>query len=279
VSEDIADPPSGLSSGLGAPVSVGEVICQLRSGLGWSQGRLAEELGKVSGHPVTREYVSRWEHGRKTPGPFWIGHLAAVLQVPRWALEGHVKRRDMLRLTGAAAAAAMGGGTFPPPDSEDLFSSIAAGDPGPLTQIQTSHATDLALSRMAVADRPVMWRLARWADDGDSDILRVNAAGVLAKTGAMDFTGMPAAVMLRDRDVRARYLRALMARVSRDTGKLAAEALNPRDSGARWCAGWLLARDGGPASRRALAAALRHEPVTENIRTFGLLLNGENPCS
>jgi len=79
--------------------------------------------------------------------------------------------------------------------------------------------------------------------------------------------------------LKPRYLRAMVARVGRDTDGLAAEALNPRDSGARWCAGWLLAREGNPASRKALAAALRNEPVAENIRSFGLLLNGENPCS
>jgi transcriptional regulator with XRE-family HTH domain len=278
--EDDAGHAGGLSSGPGAFVSAGEVICELRSGLGWSQGRLAEELGRVSGHPITREYVSRWEHGRKTPGPFWIGHLAAVLQVPRWALEGHVKRREMLRLTGAAAAAAfMGSGKLLPPDSEDLFSSVAAGDAGPLAQIQTSYSTDLAIGGLAAADRPVLWRLAQWAEDGGSDVLRVNAAGVLAKSGVPDFAGLPAAVMVRDREVRARYLRAVAARVGNDPGRLAAEALNPADSGARWCAGWMLARDGSAGSRRALTAALRNEPVTENVRTFGLLLNGENPCS
>jgi transcriptional regulator with XRE-family HTH domain len=280
VSEDVADSPSGLSSGLEALVSIGEIISELRSGLGWSQGRLAEELGQVSGHPsVTREYVSKWEHGRKVPGPFWIGHLAAVFQVPRWVLEGYVKRRELLWLTGAAAVGAAIGFGGASPDGEELFASIAAGDAGPLAQIQTSHATDLALGRMAAADRPVLWRLSRWADDGGSDVLRVNAAGVLAKTAAQDFTGIPATVMVRDRDVRARYLSALIARVGRDTGELASEALNPRDSGARWCAGWLLARDGSPAARRALAAALRSDPVTENVRTFGLLLNRENPCS
>src|SRR6202035_2559118 len=58
-------------------------------------------------------------------------HLATVFQVPRWTLEGCVKRRDMLRLTGAAAAiAAVGSGRVLPPDTEDMFSSIAAGDPG-----------------------------------------------------------------------------------------------------------------------------------------------------
>jgi transcriptional regulator with XRE-family HTH domain len=278
--EDIATAPGGLCSGPDAPVSVGEVISELRSGLGWSQGRLAGELGRVSGHPsVTREYVSRWEHGRKIPGPFWIGHLAAVLQVPRWALEDCVRRRDMIRLTGVAAIAAAAGIGTASPDGEELFASIAAGDSGPLAQIQTSHATDLALGRMAAADKPVLWRLARWADDGDSDVLRVNAAGVLAKAGQLEFAGLPAAVMTRDRDVRAPYLRAMVARVGRDTDELAAEALNPRDSGARWCAGWLLAQDGSHEAKLALTRALRSEPVLDNVRTFGLLLNGENPCS
>ena len=191
-----------------------------------------------------------------------------------------MRRRDMLRLTGAAAAiAAVGSGKVLPPDTGDMFSSIAAGDPGPLTQIQTSYATDMALGRMAAADRPVMWRLARWADDGDSDILRVNAAGILGKAASADFSGMPAAVMLRDRDVRGRWLRALVGRVGTDTGRLSTEVLNPADSGARWCAGWLLAQDGSAAARQALAQALRTDSVTENVRSFGQLLIGENPCS
>jgi hypothetical protein len=166
-----------------------------------------------------------------------------------------------------------------PADYEKHARSIAAGDQQPLAQLQTSHATDLALGRLAAADRPVLWRLARWADDGDSDILRVNAAGVLAKTGHLEFAGFPAEVLGRDRDVRTRYLRAMVARVGRDTGQLCAEVQNPADSGARWCAAWLLARDGSAASKLALARALRTEPVTENVRTIGLLLTGENPCS
>jgi len=94
-----------------------------------------------------------------------------------------VRRRDMLRLTGVATVGAMVGMSAASPDSRELFASIAAGDQQPLAQLQTTHATDLALGRLAAADRPALWRLARWADDGDSDILRVNATDVLAKTG------------------------------------------------------------------------------------------------
>jgi hypothetical protein len=120
-----------------------------------------------------------------------------------------------------------------------------------------------------------MWRLARWAEDGDSDILRVNAAGVLAKTNDLEFAGLPAEILDRDVDVRTRYLRALVARIGHDKRLLSAEVLNPADSGARWCAGWLLARDGSAESKQALARALRSEPVIENVRALGLMLNGE----
>lgn len=274
--DGFADQLSGLSSGPEALTTVGDVICALRSKLGWSQGRLADELGRASGHPsITREYVSRWEHGRKIPGPYWIGHLAAVLQVPRWVLEDHVRRRDMLKLTGVAALGAVAGISEDSTDSQELFASIAAGDAQPLARIQTSHATDLSLGNLVTAERPVMWRLARWADDGDSDILRVNAAGVLAKTSDLEFAGIPAKLLAHDRDVRTRYLRALVARTGRDRTQLIAEVRNPADSGARWCAGWLLARDGSAESRHALTQALRSDPVIENVRAFGLMLNGE----
>jgi hypothetical protein len=82
------------------------------------------------------------------------------------------------------------------------------------------------LGRLAAADRPVLWRLARWADDGDSDMVRVNAAGVLAKTGDLEFAGLSATVLGRDSEVKARYLRAMVARVGRDTGRLSIEVLN-----------------------------------------------------
>jgi PPOX class probable F420-dependent enzyme len=61
--------------------------------------------------------------------------------------------------------------------------------------------------------------------------------------------------------------------------QLCAEVQNPADSGARWCAAWLLAQESSAAARQALARALRAEPVTENVRTIGLLLTGENPSS
>jgi hypothetical protein len=184
----------------------------------------------------------------------------------------------MLKLAGAVAGAAVLG-TAAYATGDELYSSIAAGDDGPLTAVQTSHETDLVLAAFAGADRPVMLRLARWADDGGSSVLRVNAAGILAKTQSLDSAGLAAGALRRDRDMRIRYLRAVSARVGTGTRQLAAELINPADAGARWCSARLLGRDGSHAARLALARALRIEPVTENLRTIGMILNGDDPCT
>jgi transcriptional regulator with XRE-family HTH domain len=100
---------SGQSAG-DAPLAVGDLIRELRSAVGWSQSRLADELGRVSGHPtVTRECVSRWEHGRRAPGPFWLRHLATALQIPLTILEQaeRMERRVFLTDLGATALASL----------------------------------------------------------------------------------------------------------------------------------------------------------------------------
>ncbi|HEV2377492.1 MAG TPA: helix-turn-helix transcriptional regulator [Streptosporangiaceae bacterium] len=73
--------------------------------MGWSQSRLAARLCEVSGHPtVTGEDVSRWENGRRCPGPFWLRHLAAALQVPLTMLE-EAERMDRRTLPADAGTA------------------------------------------------------------------------------------------------------------------------------------------------------------------------------
>ncbi len=121
--------------------------------------------------------------------------------------------------------------------------------------------------------------LLRSMQDADSDVLRVNAAGVLAKIPDPDVAGRAIASLLHDGPARARYLSAVTERVGYRVPALAAELVNPRDAGARWCSAWLLSGNGSTGARNALARALRTEPVTENIRTIGLLLNGDDPCT
>jgi hypothetical protein len=223
---------------------------------------------------VTREDISRWENGRRQPRRFWLRHLACVLQVPLADLEREiVRRREMLKLAGALAA-----GVLAPHDratGADLYSSIAAGDAGPLAVVQTTHQTDLMLAGLAAQERVTMLRLAQWMNDGGSPVLRVNAAGILAKTRDLDFASTVAVQLRRDPGARELYLTAVQARAG---SRLAAELRNPRDGGARWCAAWLLGRDGGPQARQALVSALRAEPVLENVRTIGMILNGDILC-
>lgn len=90
-------------------VTVGAVIRDLRKSLGWSQSRLATALCTVADYEtVTRETVSRWETGKRTPGPWWLRHLATVLQVPIEILEQvDVDRRHFLTSVVGATIAPM----------------------------------------------------------------------------------------------------------------------------------------------------------------------------
>ncbi|WP_406237668.1 helix-turn-helix domain-containing protein [Nocardia sp. NBC_01009] len=84
----------------------GDLIRQLRSAKGWSQGRLADELCKASGANISREYISRrWESNATEPSSFWLRHLAAVLDCPLELLEANVNRREFLSHLAATSVA------------------------------------------------------------------------------------------------------------------------------------------------------------------------------
>jgi 3-keto-L-gulonate-6-phosphate decarboxylase/transcriptional regulator with XRE-family HTH domain len=75
----------GLESVVSAhEAPIGRLIERARVSTGRSQYALAERLRGASGNPsVTREYVARWENGRRIPTPYWRQFLSAVLDVPR----------------------------------------------------------------------------------------------------------------------------------------------------------------------------------------------------
>ena len=88
-------------------VVLGAAIRELRESLGWSQSRLATALCEVSHHAtVTRESISRWETGKRVPGPWWLRHLATVLQVPLEILEraGVDRRHFLTNIAGMSIA-------------------------------------------------------------------------------------------------------------------------------------------------------------------------------
>lgn len=84
-------------------MAIGALIKDLRKARSWSQGRLASAINDAFGTNLDREYVSRWERSKVTPGAYYLRCLSAVLDVPLAALEGEVKRRTFL--TDAAGAA------------------------------------------------------------------------------------------------------------------------------------------------------------------------------
>lgn len=244
-------------------MSVGALIYQRRAALGWTKEELALHLNSVLPEPtITQTEVARWENGKRVPSTEKsLSALSQVLGIPLKQLRAasrlsKVDRRNFLSL---AALTALHGGL-----AGELYASLASGDAGPLASVQTSHGVDLVLA--SLIEPPSRRRLTSWAQDGGDPVLRVNAAGVLAKLPAQDSSRVVAAVLNQDAEVRDRYLTAVIARVfkldwlaaqqlaadpstfrspNEAARILATEALNPRDAGARWCAASLL-RDLSP---------------------------------
>lgn len=145
------------------------------------------------------------------------------------------------------------------PLADDIYASIAASDGNPLADVQTTHATDLVIA--SLVEWPVVPKLRRWMTDGSSAVLRVNAAGILAKVQRLDVGRDVAATLAHDDEVRHLYSTAVLARVcglewqaaaasarnpleladpTTAARRLSLETLNSADAGARWCASHLL---------------------------------------
>lgn len=239
-------------------MTLGPLIRDLRQAKHWSQGQLAEKLCLQAGSKtMTRGVISRWERGKVIPTRYWIEHIATVFAIPvdpvyEAASLDRMKRRAFLSLTALTAAHG--------PAAIEMVASVAGADPIPLTTVQTTHDTDMVIA--SKVDAAVAARLRGWMRDGDNPILRVNAAGILAKVPNMDTAREVTTVLAGDRDARDLYMTAVLARacvldwpvaarlvadpfsLSRRAGylanRLATEALNPRDVGARWCAATML---------------------------------------
>ncbi|MEU3644520.1 helix-turn-helix transcriptional regulator [Lentzea sp. NPDC034063] len=64
------------------------LIPQARREQGLTQRELADLLCEISQNDsVTREEVSRWERGKRIPGPYWRAFLSAALHVPHAAVD------------------------------------------------------------------------------------------------------------------------------------------------------------------------------------------------
>jgi hypothetical protein len=195
--------------------------------------------------------------------------------------------------------------------AQRIFAEIGRGDSALFAEAQTTHDTDLVIREFVLRDANSAESLSHWMRRAPSPVLRVNAAGVLAKLGQPATADVVVTALKADPDVRHLYVTAvasrvlslpwdgagrLAAEVQRGAGalalspeqsihyaaKLAEEVSNPRDAAARWCAVVMLAQLGqvAPAvSTTALQAALREERGAETLRSIGAALSGTNPIT
>ncbi|MFF0386926.1 helix-turn-helix domain-containing protein [Streptomyces sp. NPDC004286] len=239
---------------------IGPLIRDLRETKSFSRKALAEELaisaGTATGAPGL-DAVRRWERGKIIPSRFWIGHLSRVLGVPaeQLAEEARLDRVNRRAFLGLSALAVTHG-----PLAGEIAASIAARDPWPLTRLQTTHGVDIVTA--SLTDKAAATSLYRWMLDGAAPILRVNAAGILAKVPGQGHAEQVARVLTNDAEVRHLYMTAVTSRVCAvdwtTAGSIASqpaayahraeflgtrfarEVLNPEDAGARWCSSVML---------------------------------------
>lgn len=182
--------------------------------------------------------------------------------------------------------------------AQRIFASICASDSGELAEAQTSHETDQFIKDLLLREPEHIGTMVEWMNTGEEVVLRVNAAGILAKTGDTRITSDVIALLDRDKAVRHLYLTAVVFRVLEVRWEAAArlasepngrrlphlltltsdqlttvatrfctEALNPRDAVARWLSLRLLeqvmdvARD---EIRAMLRKAAEQEDIGEN---------------
>jgi transcriptional regulator with XRE-family HTH domain len=95
-------------------VPIGPLIRRTRTERGLTQYRLADALASVSGNDgIGRDEVSRWERGKRVPGPYWRRWLADVLDIPPDLL------RNAARLARVLRAHQSGSAFVSPPGSND----------------------------------------------------------------------------------------------------------------------------------------------------------------
>jgi transcriptional regulator with XRE-family HTH domain len=128
------------------PDSIGALLTELRHHRGYSQLRLAELLCAAANvSTVSRHEVSRWEREERVPGAYWLGWLAAVLEVPLDRLE------EAAALARPRVTATRKAGR-PAPDSRSLWRPPSAAEL--LTELDHATAELRELAHVWLAGPP-----------------------------------------------------------------------------------------------------------------------------
>jgi len=224
----------------------GHMLRQLRERSGLSLGAMAAKTH------YSKSFLSLVERGSRTV-------TADVVSAYERQFGSDMNRRGVI---AGLAALTMAHGKL----AGEIYASIAGFDDNPLATVQTTHGTDLVIASLVEPSAAV--KLRRWMRDGSDAVLRVNAAGILAKVKGQDHAADVATSLRHDNDVRRLYSTAVLARVCgldwqaaalavedpcrhladpfRAARELSNETFNGYDAGARWCASNLL-RELSPA--------------------------------
>ncbi|HJQ45625.1 MAG TPA: helix-turn-helix transcriptional regulator [Amycolatopsis sp.] len=85
----------------GERLPIGWLIRSIRRERGLTQCELAGALVAVSGNlGLGRDEVSRWERGKRVPGPYWQGWLSSVLEIAPERLRASARLAKELRING-----------------------------------------------------------------------------------------------------------------------------------------------------------------------------------
>ena len=223
------------------PESIGALLTGLRQHRGYSQLRLAELLCAAANLPtVSRHEISRWEREERVPGAYWLGWLAAVLEVPVERLEAAALAR---RRSPAARAGGPAGDTpslWRAPSAAELLAELdhAAADLRELAHVWLAGPPDPSAAGPDQPSRPAP------LDDLRDRLRRLRRTDDLV--GGADLA----------RRVDGE-LRAALAQVRSHPGPLRRRALRLVAEFAQ-LSGWVHADAGdGVAARRAYRVALR----------------------
>jgi transcriptional regulator with XRE-family HTH domain len=277
-------------SGHHGKVDIGALIRSAREAHGLSQDELASALMLASGNAsLSRNYVSRWENGKRGVSGHWAVYLAQVLELSVDVLEDASLKRRAILAVSSVALFGVGAG--------ELLTSVASGDESPLSRNIAPYDFSVTLAALATRDSGVKRRLVRWMHDGGTSLLRGNSQGTLFKTQRLELVELAESSMARDEETRQRCMRCFARRTfglswpdasafsayrapGQKISQLATLLTDPADASNRWCAAVYLGQavQGGSChARQALVTALRTEPSRENLRTIGLALSGEQP--
>ena len=220
-------------------VVTGQMLRHAREAAGVSLGAVA-----LRSH-FAKSHLSRVERGER-------GVTLDVIQAYERELGEDMHRRSVI--IGIAALTMVHGKL-----AREIYASLAGGDGDVLSSVQTTHGTDMVIA--SLTERPAIPRLTRWMTEGAEPVLRVNAAGILAKLPGQQAAKDVALALTQDPQILHLYTTAVVSRVCavdwstalsyvrfpadapqpvKLAQQLSHEAFNASDAGARWCSAYML---------------------------------------